>query len=303
MIELKECCKVPFPEKLFEKYEVTENAIYANVSTTKVLDMMKHFISIHNEPLFFILEIPCAEKDNITESKTLFNTNNDYEVYFIDGLNSNQACKIIDELGEILLNDGMNTFGIGGHESHEEILLGKYNVMTIYTRNSEKYQDFLNNYHIEPTDKLITAWDTFDREHFGECTVYVSKKNGKCIYDIPEMYKEYGMYLYETRKENNELYEKEITFEDLIGKVLLVNITYYTNDNELIGQKQFYGTVTEANETVIAMKQKDSTVFNLPPDLSSTKRARPGEYKLLSTGEVVTNPDFLASWNVIKSED
>ena len=26
MIELKECCKVPFPEKLFEHYEVKENA-------------------------------------------------------------------------------------------------------------------------------------------------------------------------------------------------------------------------------------------------------------------------------------
>ena len=69
MIELKECCRVPFPEKLFEKYEVKENAIYANVNTSKVLDMMKRFIKMHEEPLFFILEIPCKEKDGITESK------------------------------------------------------------------------------------------------------------------------------------------------------------------------------------------------------------------------------------------
>ena len=29
MLELKACCQVPFPEKLFEGYEVTEKAIYA----------------------------------------------------------------------------------------------------------------------------------------------------------------------------------------------------------------------------------------------------------------------------------
>ena len=45
MIELKECCQVPFPEKLFEEYEVNESAIYDNVNSSKVLDMMKRFIA------------------------------------------------------------------------------------------------------------------------------------------------------------------------------------------------------------------------------------------------------------------
>ena len=46
MIELKKCCKVPFPEKLFEKYEVKENAIYANVNTSKIIDVMKRFFDM-----------------------------------------------------------------------------------------------------------------------------------------------------------------------------------------------------------------------------------------------------------------
>ena len=111
------------------------------------------------------------------------------------------------------------------------------------------------------------------------------------------------MYLYEARKEYDEEAEKEITFDELIGKILLVGITYYTHDNEYIEQKQFYGTVTEANETIIRVKQKDGTDFTLPPDLSSTKRARQGEYKLRSTGEVVVNPDFLATWNLNKAKE
>ena len=56
MLEMKECCKVPFPEKLFEGYKVKDTAIYANVNASKVVDMMKRFIEMHNEPMFFILE-------------------------------------------------------------------------------------------------------------------------------------------------------------------------------------------------------------------------------------------------------
>ena len=111
MIELKECCKVPFPEKLFEEYEVRETAIYANVNTSKILDIMKRFIEMHDEPLFFILELPCEEDDGgITQERTLLNTTNDYDVYFIDGLNGEQAKHIVDALGKFLIKDGMNTY-------------------------------------------------------------------------------------------------------------------------------------------------------------------------------------------------
>jgi len=103
MLELKQCCKVPFPEKLFEEYEVRETAIYANVNTSKILEMMKRFIEMHDEPLFFILELPCQEYDGITEEKTLVNTTNDYDVYFIDGLNGDQAKQMIDALGKFLI--------------------------------------------------------------------------------------------------------------------------------------------------------------------------------------------------------
>lgn len=302
MLEMKECCKVPFPERLLEEYEVKETAIYANVNASKVLEMMKRFIDMHGEPLFFILELPCKDEDEITAEKTITNANDDYDIYFIDGLDAEQAADCLNSLGVFLVKDGMNTFGIGGHESHEEILFGKYNVMTIYTKNAESYSDFMHSFGIKKTDTLVTAWDTFDPKHPGECELYLSKETGKTIYDIPEAYKEYGLYLYEARKEYVKKAEKEITFDELIGKVLLVGITYYTHDNEYIEQKQFYGTVTEANKTLIRVKQKDGTDFTLPPDLSSTKRARKGEYKLRSTGEIVIDPDYLTTWNLTKTE-
>ncbi len=47
MSEMKACCKVPFPERLSEGYEVHENALYANVNAAKVPAMMKRFIELH----------------------------------------------------------------------------------------------------------------------------------------------------------------------------------------------------------------------------------------------------------------
>lgn len=91
---------------------------------------------------------------------------------------------------------------------------------------------------------------------------------------------------------------ENISFGDLIGKVLLIGVTYYTHDNVFIEQRQYWGTVIESTEDAICVKQKNGEIFRLPPDLSSTKPAPPGEYRLNSTGEVVINPDFLTTWTV-----
>ena len=93
---------------------------------------------------------------------------------------------------------------------------------------------------------------------------------------------------------------ENISFDDLIGKVLLIGLTYYTHDNIFIEQRQFWGTVIESNKDTICIKQKNGELFRLPPDLRSTKPAPPGEYRLHSTGEIVIDPDYLSTWTVNK---
>ena len=89
-----------------------------------------------------------------------------------------------------------------------------------------------------------------------------------------------------------------ISFSDLIGKTILMGLTYYTADHEFIEQKQYWGTVTESSQKGILVRLNDGEIFGLPPDLSSTKIAPPGEYRLRSTGEVVVDPDYLTTWNI-----
>ena len=95
----------------------------------------------------------------------------------------------------------------------------------------------------------------------------------------------------------------ELSFSDLLGKTILVGITYYTKDDEFIEQKQYWGTVIEANDRQIRFRQKNGDVFWLPPDLSSTKLAPKGEYRLRSTGEIVVDPDFTSVWIANRDSD
>lgn len=91
----------------------------------------------------------------------------------------------------------------------------------------------------------------------------------------------------------------ELVFSDLLGKVILVGITYYTHDKRLIEQKQYHGTVIQADEKGIVIRKANGEEEKLPPDLRSTKPAPPGEYRERSTGEIVVNPDFFTTWNVV----
>ena len=52
-----------------------------------------------------------------------------------------------------------------------------------------------------------------------------------------------------------------ISFSDLVGKTILIGLTYYTADNEFIEQKQYWGTVIESNENQILVKLNDGEIF------------------------------------------
>ena len=88
----------------------------------------------------------------------------------------------------------------------------------------------------------------------------------------------------------------EALADTLVGKVLLVGLTYLSDDGSVSNQDQFYGTVVSAHSRQgIAMTlegQRAGEQYILPPDTRSIEIAASGEYRLRATGEVVCNPDF-----------
>jgi len=198
-MKLKSGCSVPFPKLLEEGYMVQENQIVANIGIEKIDSVMQHFIAMHKEPLFFILEIPANIKDE-TEIRPNEMDKFHKDIYYIDGCSQKKAVIIISRVGELLYNDGLSSFGYGGHESGDEIIFSKYNVLKIFSQNIEKYKQFFDIHDIMKKDKVITAWDTFSGEHPGTSDIITIDNNN--VYSIPKQFENWGMYLAERREEN-----------------------------------------------------------------------------------------------------
>ncbi len=61
------------------------------------------------------------------------------------------------------------------------------------------YHAFFEAHEVPQVNGLVTAWDTFTASTPGESTRYEVK--GKSVFDIPEQFKDWGMYLAERREE------------------------------------------------------------------------------------------------------
>jgi hypothetical protein len=91
----------------------------------------------------------------------------------------------------------------------------------------------------------------------------------------------------------------KITYKNIVGKTILMGLTYLDENEEVLKQVQFYGTVTSADENQgIAILKANNKDFFLPPDINSIVAAPAGEYKLRSTGEIIVDPDLLTTWTV-----
>jgi hypothetical protein len=92
------------------------------------------------------------------------------------------------------------------------------------------------------------------------------------------------------------------TFSDeeasaVLGKRVLVGITYRNLDGKVESLEQFCGVALRVNlREGLVLKLASSDERSIPPDLSRLEVAAPGNYRLKDTGEVVVDPDFTVLW-------
>jgi len=91
----------------------------------------------------------------------------------------------------------------------------------------------------------------------------------------------------------------------LVGKTVLLGLTFKDAEGELIEQLQRHGVVTQADEDegiIIRLVGPGQVwhgeLYPIPPDLSSLSEAAPGAYRLRSTGETIVDPDFTSTWEI-----
>lgn len=189
---------VPLSEKLHEGYRLSEHSLIANVSAEKMLPLLSDFIVSHDEPLFFILELPTNQEK---EAKLLAENISHFhkDIYYIDGCSQEKAQDILQHIGALLCNDGLCSFGYGAHISGDEIMVEKYNVISAFSRNMTALTNIFEKQNIFPVKTLVTAWDTFSSDFPGHSETI--ETGGKTVYDIPDMYAAQGMYFAQRRED------------------------------------------------------------------------------------------------------
>ena len=199
MLKLIKGHAVSKPELLEEGYMMSSDvSIIANVDADKIKDVLQHFIVMRKEPMFFILELPVtSNREEEVSPGVVKDTHKD--IYYVDGCSQEECLVLLERYGELLINDGISSFGFGGHESQDEIMVGHYNVLTIYSQKLDDFEGFYEMHEIEKKDDIVTAWDTFTKDTPGQSLRY--ELDGKTVFDIPDLLKDWNIYLAETRVE------------------------------------------------------------------------------------------------------
>jgi hypothetical protein len=91
-----------------------------------------------------------------------------------------------------------------------------------------------------------------------------------------------------------------LTYSELVGRSILIGVTWVDEVGQVTGRSEFAGRVIAAAPDGIVVQRSDGhRDFTLPGDTSFIQRAAPGVYRLKSSGEEITDPDFLCAMRMV----
>lgn len=89
----------------------------------------------------------------------------------------------------------------------------------------------------------------------------------------------------------------------LKGKLFLVGLTFVDKNGKVIERYQTHGTVKRlTNDGIFKIQRDDRSIFRIPYDKDTIKLAKDGQYREKTTGEVIDNPDFIMTWEIVTDQ-
>jgi hypothetical protein len=85
----------------------------------------------------------------------------------------------------------------------------------------------------------------------------------------------------------------------LRGKLFLVGLNILDTNAKVTEKYQTAGVVEDlTDDGFFLLRRTDGSLFTIPYEPKTIEAARKGEYILKSTGETITDPDYLTTWDV-----
>ena len=192
-MKLSKGYQIKTASQIKECFAIEGDNILINVDADNCLEIMKSMSLLIFEPCFFILEVPCSKEKEAELNKGKEDTLHN-DVYYLDNIDHEFMLSILNDLGDILINDGISSFGFSSLKGQIEIMKCKYNLISIYSKIRDPFIQKLKELGIEEVDNIVTAGDLISNSNPGICKRYVSPK-GKDIFDIVKSLSKVGMYL------------------------------------------------------------------------------------------------------------
>lgn len=93
-----------------------------------------------------------------------------------------------------------------------------------------------------------------------------------------------------------------IDFENphtLLGRTILVGLTYLKEDGTLDRQEQYFGRIESVGaDRWMSVERDGVSVVRVPCDPKAMQIAARGTYRLRSTGEEIVDPEILSTWTI-----
>jgi hypothetical protein len=133
-------------------------------------------------PGFLVIEVP-THQDIEEKLRTKPSDPFHKDTYYLDGIERSVFERIVTENEEFFLDDGQLQFGFGSHSGVDEVMVGRYKLVTVLADQSAKFVKALQGLGYEQRgDRLRTVFDTFTRETPGSTEII--KVEGKTIYEM-----------------------------------------------------------------------------------------------------------------------
>ena len=88
--------------------------------------------------------------------------------------------------------------------------------------------------------------------------------------------------------------------DEIVGKTVVVGVSYYDENDILLDQKQFHGRIVGINQE-IGIRYVDVETHTervLPPRRDALFPAPKGWYREYTAKKVINDPDFISIWHV-----
>ena len=202
--QLAEGVSVPNLDGVSEGYSVRQTEagdfhFVTNVSVERLETVFLTLASLVNEPGHLIVEKGTRRDDEECLRKSETDPLH-CDVFYLDNISFARFRSLFERYSRFFVHCGGTNVGFGSGQGTDEVFVGKYKIVAIYSDEPQKYIAALEELRIPKRSELKTVWSGFTNDIPGHrCVITVE---GKRIHEVIEELKEEGLYFSEHREEN-----------------------------------------------------------------------------------------------------